>query len=87
MKKNTKRLVDDEHVPITASEQQSLGAFFGEQKPRSHGTCLHQSLQDNTSIYSWNLNGLASALEKGTLQAFIKEFEPTILCLNETKCD
>lgn len=36
-------------------------------------------------IYSWNVNGLRAVLRKGALQKFINEFQPDILCLQETK--
>ena len=39
------------------------------------------------SIWSWNINGVNAGLTKGTLQKFIKEADPDILCLNETKTD
>ena len=36
-------------------------------------------------IYSWNVNGIRSIIEKGFFEYFIKEEDPDILCLNETK--
>ncbi len=36
-------------------------------------------------IYSWNVNGIRSVYSKGLLQSFIKEHNPDILCLQETK--
>ncbi len=36
-------------------------------------------------IVSWNVNGLRAILKKGDLQKFINEYQPTILCLQETK--
>ena len=36
-------------------------------------------------IYSWNVNGLRSVLNKGALQAMIKSEAPDIICLQETK--
>ena len=36
-------------------------------------------------IYSWNVNGLRAVLRKGSLQEFIAEHKPDILCLQETK--
>jgi len=36
-------------------------------------------------IYSWNVNGIRSVYKKGALQSFIKEHQPDILCLQETK--
>lgn len=36
-------------------------------------------------LYSWNVNGIRAALNKGDLQKFITEHDPDILCLQETK--
>ena len=36
-------------------------------------------------IYSWNVNGLRSVINKGALTAFINEHHPDILCMQETK--
>ena len=36
-------------------------------------------------IYSWNVNGLRAVINKGALQKFIKEQQPDILCIQETK--
>lgn len=36
-------------------------------------------------IFSWNVNGLRSVIKKGEFQAFIKKYDPDILCLQETK--
>lgn len=36
-------------------------------------------------IYSWNVNGIRSVINKGALQDFIKKCNPDILCLQETK--
>lgn len=36
-------------------------------------------------IFSWNVNGLRAVINKGALQEFIKECQPDILCLQETK--
>ena len=36
-------------------------------------------------IYSWNVNGIRAVLKKGTLQSFLKEHSPYIICLQETK--
>lgn len=37
-------------------------------------------------IYSWNVNGLRAALKKGFLN-FVEEYNPDILCLQETKAN
>lgn len=36
-------------------------------------------------IYSWNVNGIRAVWNKGMFQEFIKEHQPDILCLQETK--
>jgi len=36
-------------------------------------------------LYSWNVNGIRAVLNKGTFQTFVKEHDPDILCLQETK--
>ena len=36
-------------------------------------------------ICSWNVNGLRAVLGKGALQKFVAEYEPDVLCLQETK--
>lgn len=36
-------------------------------------------------IFSWNVNGIRAVLRKGALQDFIAEYQPDILCLQETK--
>ncbi|MBR5419355.1 exodeoxyribonuclease III [Candidatus Saccharibacteria bacterium] len=36
-------------------------------------------------IVSWNVNGLRAILNKGALQNFIEQYQPDILCLQETK--
>ena len=36
-------------------------------------------------IFSWNVNGLRAAINKGALQKFIEEEKPDILCLQEIK--
>ncbi len=36
-------------------------------------------------IFSWNVNGLRAVINKGAFQKFMKEYEPDIVCLQETK--
>lgn len=36
-------------------------------------------------LYSWNVNGIRAVINKGAFQAFVKEHDPDILCLQETK--
>lgn len=38
-----------------------------------------------TSIYSWNINGVRAALNKGLLQDFVEKHQPDILCLQEVR--
>ena len=38
-------------------------------------------------IVSWNVNGIRSVIKKGSLQGFIKKYDPDILCLQETKAE
>ena len=40
---------------------------------------------DNLHIFSWNVNGLRAVIRKGALERFINEYQPDILCLQETK--
>jgi exodeoxyribonuclease III len=36
-------------------------------------------------IYSWNVNGIRAVINKGAFQKFMKEHEPDVVCLQETK--
>ncbi len=36
-------------------------------------------------IFSWNVNGIRASLNKGAFQKFITDYQPDILCLQETK--
>ncbi len=36
-------------------------------------------------LYSWNVNGIRSVVNKGAFQSFIAEHDPDIMCLQETK--
>lgn len=38
-------------------------------------------------LYSWNINGIRAVLGKGSLQKFIEEHDPDVLCLQETKAE
>jgi exodeoxyribonuclease III len=38
-------------------------------------------------LYSWNVNGIRAVVNKGTFQQFIKDHQPDILCLQETKAE
>lgn len=47
----------------------------------------HTQRMSSYTVASWNVNGLRAALRKKTLQGYITESSPTILCLQEIKCD
>lgn len=36
-------------------------------------------------LFCWNVNGIRALLRKGTLEPFIKKYQPDVLCLQETK--
>jgi len=36
-------------------------------------------------IFSWNVNGLRAVLKKGEFQKFVADYQPEIICLQETK--
>lgn len=36
-------------------------------------------------LYSWNVNGIRAVIKKGAFQSFVAEYQPDILCLQETK--
>ena len=38
-------------------------------------------------IFSWNVNGIRAVINKGALQDFVKQCDPDILCLQETKAE
>lgn len=38
-------------------------------------------------IFSWNINGIRAVVRKGELQKFVAEYDPDILCLQETKAE
>lgn len=38
-------------------------------------------------LYSWNVNGIRAAVRKGELQKFLSEYNPDIVCLQETKAE
>ncbi|MBR2831189.1 exodeoxyribonuclease III [Candidatus Saccharibacteria bacterium] len=40
---------------------------------------------DSLRIFSWNVNGIRAVLRKGEFQKFIAEYQPDVLCLQETK--
>ena len=38
-------------------------------------------------LFSWNVNGIRAVIKKGTFQQFVAEYQPDILCLQETKAE
>lgn len=38
-------------------------------------------------IYNWNVNGIRSIIRKKSINLFIEEYKPDILCLTETRID
>jgi exodeoxyribonuclease-3 len=36
-------------------------------------------------LFSWNVNGLRSVINKGDFKNFIEKYQPDVLCLQETK--
>ena len=38
-------------------------------------------------LASWNVNGIRAVVKKVTFQAFVKEYKPDVLCLQETKAE
>ena len=38
-------------------------------------------------LFSWNVNGIRAVVKKGSLQQFVKDYAPDILCLQETKAE
>jgi exodeoxyribonuclease-3 len=47
----------------------------------------HIQLSPRMKLYSWNVNGIRAVLKKGTFQSFLKEHQPDIVCLQETKAE
>jgi len=37
------------------------------------------------TLYSWNVNGIRAVIRKEALDAFIKQYDPDVLCVQETK--
>lgn len=38
-------------------------------------------------IFSWNVNGIRAVVRKGEFQRFIEQYQPDIMCLQETKAE
>jgi len=61
--------------PTTQQNAKSIARVAG--SARQQGNVLR--------IYSWNVNGIRAVIRKGDFQKFIKDHQPDILCLQETK--
>jgi exodeoxyribonuclease-3 len=44
-------------------------------------------MKQTITLISWNVNGIRAVVNKGEFQAFIKKYQPDILCLQETKAE
>lgn len=45
------------------------------------------SAKTDGKIWCWNVNGIRACLKDGSLQRFLDEAQPEVLCFNETKID
>ena len=36
-------------------------------------------------LFSWNVNGIRAVLNKGEFMKFVAEYQPDVICLQETK--
>ena len=36
-------------------------------------------------LFSWNVNGIRAVINKGEFAKFIKQYDPDVICLQETK--
>ena len=52
-----------------------------------YGKASKDSFGDTTTVFSWNINGLNAVLNKGKLIEFLTNFDPDVVCFNETKTD
>ncbi len=46
---------------------------------------VHQNQNDFHKLVSWNVNGLRSVMGKSSIERWIAEEKPLIICLQETK--
>lgn len=58
-------------------------------KPATFGEATYDDFQNGKArIWSWNINGMKNAQEKGTLLAFFEQTDyPDIILINETRTD
>lgn len=47
----------------------------------------YRGYTNHMKIYSWNVNGIRAVVKKGLFQEFMKQHQPDILCLQETKAE
>ena len=81
---------------MSKAAQASLASFFDKGKEgkltegspivkRGSGAIYDDFKDGKCDIWSWNVNGINATTEKGIIQKFFKDNNPTVLCLNETK--
>jgi len=73
----------------------ALSSFFGtksgkvvEGSPifkRGSGAIYDDFKEGKCDLWSWNINGLNACVNRGTIQKFFEDHNPTVLCFNETK--
>lgn len=78
---STGRLTDPS---VSQSMSQSTGPSAGQSTNQLTDPSA-TSPTNHLSIFSWNVNGLRAVLRKGAFQKFITDYQPDILCLQETK--
>lgn len=44
-------------------------------------------MKQDLTLISWNVNGIRAVIRKGVFAPFIKQYQPDILCLQETKAE
>lgn len=55
--------------------------------PRTSSWATTSFPSGKARLYTWNVNGLNSCLSGGNIQKFLKDEDPDLLCINETKMD
>lgn len=64
-----------------------LGTVFGKAIYTDMGAWRKVNPTKKLRIYSWNVNGIKAIIKKDEFKTFLKDADPDILCLNETKTD
>ena len=96
MKKQKSEGTEEVASNKSPSVQQPLSSFFDKGKDgkivegspiikRGSGAVYDDFQDGKCDIWSWNINGLNACVNKETIQKFIADKDPTVLCLNETK--